>query len=414
LSTRQNLGLTDEGWEYATADTQYHVHGIHPYPARMIPQIANRLIRERSKEGATVLDPFCGSGSVLVEALLLKRNCIGVDINPLAVLIAKVKTAAIEPQRLELSAYSILNEARQNIKLYRQGELKPNVFYFKNLFHWFKKTVVSELSIVKEVIDRNKIEDENINNFFSVCFSLTLRKASNIAFEDNPYFIRTKPIKDLEKHNPDVMRIFENMVKNSLARSCEFYNIRPKGFICRILEADTRSLPIESDSIDLIVTSPPYGEESHTMSYSRFSKLSLLWMGMSATQVNRYTMNTLGGKTTHYRLISSALDSTYKKIAEKNVERAKEVFSFFNDYGRCLQNLFRVLRNDSYACIVIGDRSASGVPVSNEILTRELAEIAGFKHETTYQRDIPKKVLPRRDYKVELINKENIIILKKP
>jgi len=414
LSTPHQHLETYEGWEYATADTQYHVHGIHPYPARMIPQIANRLIRERSNENATVLDPFCGSGSVLVEALLLRRNCIGVDINPLAALIAKVKTAAISPQLLEPLAFSILDETKRRIKLSRRGEVKPDVFFFKNIFHWFKRTVVSDLSIVKQVIEENKTSDENINNFFNVCFSATLRKASNIAFNDNPYFIRAKPVENLERYNPDVQQIFQDVVKNSLSRTVEFYSICPKGLSCKILEADSRNLPVESDSVDLVVTSPPYGEESHTMSYSRFSKLSLLWMGMSRSEINRYTMKTLGGKIIRNRSLSPTLDSIYRRIAEKDSERANEVFSFFNDYGKCLQDMFRVMRKNAYACIVIGDRSASGIPVSNEIITRELGEIAGFEHETTYQREIPKKVLPRRDYKVELINKENIIILKKP
>ena len=90
------------------------------------------------------------------------------------------------------------------------------------------------------------------------------------------------------------------------------------------------------------------------------------------------------------------------------------MFSFLWDYFKTLNEMFRVLSKGGYCCIVIGDRSAAGVVVSNGELTRELGSLAGFKHIHTYQRDIPKKVLPRRDYKVELINKENIVILQKP
>lgn len=61
-----------EDWTFADADTQYMTHGLHPYPAGMIPQIANRLIERYSKPRLTVLDPFCGSGSVLVESRLLR------------------------------------------------------------------------------------------------------------------------------------------------------------------------------------------------------------------------------------------------------------------------------------------------------------------------------------------------------
>jgi DNA modification methylase len=89
-----------EDWTFAHADTQYLTHGFHPYPARMVPQIANRVITRYSKPGDLILDPFCGSGGVLVEAKLLGTNSVGVDINPLAVIIAKAKTTPIDSQPL--------------------------------------------------------------------------------------------------------------------------------------------------------------------------------------------------------------------------------------------------------------------------------------------------------------------------
>src|SRR5438094_4898137 len=139
-STLRCKGVTEteieEGWEYATADTQQHLHGIHPYPARMIPQIAHRLIRERSSPGKTVFDPFCGSGSVLTEALVLGRHAIGSDINPLAHLIAKVKTTSIEPNELGLASERLLEEVKDKIGLRRKGGFKPRTPYFGNIFHW--------------------------------------------------------------------------------------------------------------------------------------------------------------------------------------------------------------------------------------------------------------------------------------
>jgi hypothetical protein len=150
------------------------------------------------------------------------------------------------------------------------------------------------------------------------------------------------------------------------------------------------------------------------MSYSRFAKLSLLWMGMTSADINRFVRKTLGGNAVQPRPFSKTLDRAIEDVASKNKQRAKEIFAFLWDYYKCIGEMFRVLTEGGYCCIVIGDRSAAGVAVSNGQLTEELGQLAGFKHVHTYQRDIPKKVLPRRDYKVELINQESIVILQKP
>lgn len=406
----------EEGWEYANADTQYHVHGIHPYPARMIPQIASRLIRERSMVGQLVLDPFCGSGSVLAEALLLGRNAIGVDINPLAYLIANVKTTPLESTELEVASKKLLNGIKAKIESRRNGTYNPSIPYFPNIFHWFTKDVIEELSIVKDEIDLAfpPASVTPLRDFFQVCFSMTVRKTSNIDFEDNPYFIRAMVQEKLKNHSPDVLATYENQVTTGIERVETFSALCPKNVKSRVLLTDSRELPLGDASVDLIVTSPPYGEESHTMSYSRFAKLSLLWMGMTSPAINQYSKKTLGGHLVQPRPYSELLNNVTEAVSSKNKTRAKEIFSFFWDYAKCLDEMFRVMVSGGYCCIVIGDRSAAGVTVSNGDLTKEFGKLAGFEHVQTYHREIPKKVLPRKDYKVELINREHIIVMRKP
>jgi len=404
---------TNDDWEYARANTQCHVHGLHLYPARMIPQIASRLVKENSSKGQTVLDPFCGSGSVLAEAMILGRNAIGIDINPLAIMISKAKAIPIAPDRLNSVIDDVLRKVELNIQLNRESKYKPEVFYFKNINHWFKKQIVNDLSIIRESIKQVEIHDEAIQNLLMVCFSATLLKTSNVAFDDNPYFARAKNGEALLKHSPDAPKAFRENLINYFERMKIFYELVPEEVTSRILEHDSRDLPLEDESVDLVVTSPPYGEESHTMSYSRFTKLSLLWLGFSSRDVSTTTSKSLGGKLTVFRNLSLSSDELYSRLFQKEKERAKEVFSFFWDYKKCLNEIYRVLEYGGSACIVIGDRSASGIKVSNGEITKELAKIAGFSHKATYHRRIPKKVLPRSDYKVDLINEESIIIFKK-
>jgi DNA modification methylase len=218
---------------------------------------------------------------------------------------------------------------------------------------------------------------------------------------------------ELVDHHPNVEAVFVKWVEGSIERMKEFYRLCPRNVSAKIFQEDSRQAPIQENSIDLIVTSPPYGEESHTMSYNRFAKLSLLWMRMSIGEINRAASRSLGGTERVFRKTTPLLDNTYAAVASVNKERAGEMFSFMWDYKIVLKRLARLLRLGGQCCIVIGDRTVAGVPIPNGELTLELARDAGLEFVTQSEREIPKKVLPRRDYKVELINREHIIVLEK-
>lgn len=405
----------EESWDYSEADTQQHVHGIHIYPARMIPQIANRLIRNFSKPGDLVLDPFCGSGSVLVEALVLGRNAIGIDINPLACLIAKVKTTPLNIEKLK----SLVQRVLENLS--KKGFMNDDKIHLPAIpsaSHWFKPNVLRALAIIKSAIDEtiNKDLEQEYYDFFRVCFSMTVRRSSNIASSDNPYFIRALTGEKLRKHNPDPFKIFNEQLKEGVKRIEEFSKLIPNNVKAKVLLGDARSLPLNDEEADIVVTSPPYGEESHTMSYTRFAKLSLYWLGYTSRQIKEIEKCSLGGtKFEPYSLseFPEFIQKLYEKVRNKNKKRATEMLYFLSDYARSLKEIKRVLVKGGYACVVIGDRSVAGIPIPNGLITVHMGEQIGLKHMQSFTRTIPKKVLPRRDYKVELINKENIVILKK-
>src|SRR2546426_2577709 len=108
--THSNSSMTDPpprtetlhciDWNFVGANTAYLTHNLHPYPAKFIPQIPNALIQELSSVGETIADIFCGSGTTLLEALQLKRNAIGIDANPLAVLISRAKTTPLNDDQI--------------------------------------------------------------------------------------------------------------------------------------------------------------------------------------------------------------------------------------------------------------------------------------------------------------------------
>lgn len=184
-------------------------HGLHSYPTRMIPQIARRLILRYSSKANLILDPFCGSGSVLAEARLQGRNSIGIDLNPLACILAKAKSTPIEPTRLTKHWEGLKAKIEQNLKEAKEGKLEVNVPDLPNLNYWFKPKVSKELAIIRQQLDEIKGEDSY--HFFATCFSITVRKVSNV--RQNEFKLYRIPEEKLSLHNPDVFGTFVQHVR---------------------------------------------------------------------------------------------------------------------------------------------------------------------------------------------------------
>jgi DNA modification methylase len=413
-----------EDWDFAHANTQKYTHGLHAYPARMIPQIAHRLIERYSEPYDLVLDPFCGSGTVLTEARLMRshanaepdppRNAVGNDINPLALLLAKVKSKPIMPHKLDKHTTFLLRNVEEDIIRLRNGQITvetPTQATFPNLTHWFKDYVIEELAVIRDNI--NKLRDRVFRDFVRVCFSLTVRKVSNI-YNPGDTFIKRLSSDKLEKYQPDVLKTFKVYVKESISLMKSFSRACYAETEINITFADARNLPFADDSIDLIVTSPPYGEERNTISYTRWSKLSSLWLGYDVSFVRRIEKASLGGKDNpSLHTASQTLNEILNETARKDVRLAKSAASFFRDYFMCLEEMHRVLKKGHYCCIVIGNRSLKRKRIPMDAVTREFGRKIGFRHEKTYYRKIPTKAIPWVCAKGETIARENVIVLKK-
>jgi len=406
----------EEDWTFADADTQYLTHGFHPYPARMIPQIARRLIEKYSKPKDLILDPFCGSGTVLVEARLLGRNSIGVDINPLALILARAKTTSINPKTLQDFWSKFRDKISKDILRLRFGEINVKPPNIRNLDYWFKPQVAKELTIIRQYLD--EIEDKDLYHFFATCFSITVRETSNL--RPNEFKIIRLPPEKLKKHNPNVLQIFVKYVEENISRMAKFYNLAQKDVICEVLFGDTRKLPLRNESVDLVVTSPPYGDSRTTVAYGQFSRYSSLWLGLNEDIVMKVDEISLGGSPKKVEnLPSQTLHKTIEEINKKSLERSKDALWYFVDLYECLKQIYRVVKKGkSYCCFVVGNRTVKRVQVPTDKIIVELAESLGFKHENTIYRRIPTKRMPWENApeniqgeKSKTITRESIVIL---
>lgn len=405
----------DYSWDFAGEKTKSYTHGLHTYPAMFIPQVANRLLQKYSKEGETICDIFCGSGTALIESKVLDRNAIGIDLNPLAIFLARVKTTPINPSILTKEYYDLINRIDKNTK--KEIE-KPNFF---NLDFWFTENVIKKLSVVKYSI--KEIGDKNIREFFVVAFSETVRLASNTK---NGEFKLVRISKDKrENYNPDVYGIFKRKVESNIEGMRDYFDKASKSSIKIIKGDSSKNNDIAENSIDCIVTSPPYGDSRTTVAYGQFSRLSAQWIDIfknpdDASNIDNELLGGKASKTLEHNLSSDYLRQALIKISNKDKKRARDVLSFYIGLNECLKQAHKILKKNKFFCLVIGNRLVKQVRIPTDFIIAEIAEKIGFSCEEIIVRNIPGKRMPSKNSPTnvageleETMNKESIVILKK-
>lgn len=342
---------------YTREQICYSTHCIHPYPSKLIPQIARFLIQRYAQEGDTILDPFCGSGTGLLEAALLKRNSIGLDINPLACLISRVKTTPL-PSNTSKNTLSKLLESlpsslpQKNLSNYTEFKI-PN---FPKREVWFQPDVLNALAILKSRIA--EIDDQKIRDICNVAFSFTVKKASN----GKATYQLSKLKKPRKLTTFEVFEIFENKMQkmsNSIAQLNNPIN-QPK-----VLLADAHHLN-SYDSVDFILTNPPL----FNYNIASYFKIYFPWLDFGDI---KYVHKRCIGKTGKYRKVSP-------------------VSRYFNDMQLVFSQMHSSLKENGHLCVLTSDFTLHGrtIPCTSKFL--QLAERAGFKHQKTLTRTIPKKL----------------------
>jgi len=226
------------------------------------------------------------------------------------------------------------------------------------------------------------------------------------------------PEEEIKKFNPDTFKEFEENAKKAIEGMKEYYEIATdKPSI--VMLGDSRYIPLEDKSIDLIVTSPPYGDSKTTVAYGQFSRYPALWIGFDEKLVRSVDRISLGGNRSKLNFHSETLNAVIMEIEKKNEKRARDVESYFAGLGKCIAEFSRVLKPNRHACIVIGNRTVSRIKIPTDKIIVEIGKEFNLEHVATFCRDIPTKKIPWanapeniRGLKCETIKGESIIILK--
>lgn len=385
-------------WTFNGASTRELTHCYHDYPARMIPQVAGKLLDLFGNNAKQLFDPYAGSGTSLVESSIRGINASGTDLNPLARLIAKAKITTPKITLLE-KQISAFNKMALEDKLRKLKEAQE-VYGIARLGFWFKPEVIERLFRLRKFIQN--IEDEEIRLFFQVAFSETVRDSSNTR---NAEFKLYRYDEDkLAKFNPDVYEIMVSKLQRNLDGYRKYKaiieNLKHRPF-ANIYDFNTvDGIPedcISPESIDIVVTSPPYGDSGTTVAYGQYSRLSAAWLELE--EPDKIDRKLMGGKTIKEftSFPSEALNNAIESIKKSDEKRAREVASFYIDLHASISSVAKVIKKNGYACYVVGNRKVKGVVLPTDIAVKNFFENYGFEYINTFMRSIPNKRMPSRN-----------------
>ncbi|MDR2251746.1 MAG: hypothetical protein LBD98_02815 [Endomicrobium sp.] len=362
---------------------------LHKYPATMLPQIGIDILKELNISKGRLLDPYCGSGSSFSSGLECGiKEMYGCDINPLAVLLSKVKFTKISPDKL-LETRKAFRESLYDFIKNEQNIEALSCPQVTNIDFWFSKEVIKNLIVMKYFID--KIKNENIRSFFLVPFSETVRECSYT--RNNEFKLFRMKSEELLNFNPDVIGVYFKKFDNTFSYYKKFY--LPK------LE-DTTKVEIKYDKFnsadkhfDVVLTSPPYGDSRTTVAYGQFSSLSNEWLGIDyARKIDSMLM---GGQKLKENIKKGLIADFVSQIDSVDKKRALEVSAFYNDLGSSIKKVARSIKKGGKAVYIVGNRTVKNVQLPTDQFIAEKFEENGFKHLITYERALSNKSMPRKN-----------------
>ena len=405
----------DDRWSFKEANTKEFTHCYHTYPAMMIPQIARTLIEEYKPKGRLdlILDPYMGSGTTLVEASLAGINSIGTDLNPLARLMGKVKTTLYNNE----SILKQFREIQAELIFYTKDKVKEHNFdRISNYSFWYNEDTLLKLSYLSQLIKNVKDKD-----FFNVVLSEVVREVS---FTRNGEFKRYRMNEaSIAKFNPDTFTLFEKKALRNIEGLKAYTSEAKHNVNASIYNFNTMyGIPtdiIKDGDVDMVVTSPPYGDSRTTVAYGQFSRWANEWFNFdNAKNLDNLLMG--GKKATEEIFKTDSIRDVLDEIDSLEHKRYLEVVSFLNDYYQSIENVAKSVRSGGIVCYVVGDRRVKGVQIPLDYFTAEMFEKFGFKHKISIVRKIPNKRMPsltsptnKTGAKVSTMSHEYIVILNK-
>jgi hypothetical protein len=424
-------------WSFPSRSYRDSAHAIFQYPAMMVPLVQKRLLAILlliKPDIKSMIDPFVGSGSTITAGMSCKLDCYGQDINPLAVLITKTKSE-LGWQDAQLA--EAFTEVTREINNDTSEKIEVD---FPNIKKWFQPNVLIELSKIRRAINRQ--EDLTIRRILWVTLAETIRLTSND--RTTTFKLHARPIEEIMTRDVSVQNTFLRLLRNNitdliahkswLSAHGYYLNNHYLGKI-KVSVADTSKEVILQENgnnkYDLLLTSPPYGDNTSTITYGQHSYLPLQWINLEDIDddINPECLRTtqeidresLGGKSVsnlkqtidELSFSSDSLRRTFESLKNQPIDRKARIATFYNDFSIALDLICESVRTNGYMIWTVGNRRVGGVEVPNDKILYELIETKGYKLISSILRTIHNKRMPHKNDRSQMMKSEKILFFRK-
>lgn len=394
------------------------IHSFHRFFGKLIPAIPAAAVELYTEPGDLVFDPFCGSGTTLVEAIIRNRNTIGADINPLAVLISRVKTTPHDIECLRIAT----KRAKQHARVILHNGL-PDPPYCVNIHHWYRPSVIRELSALSRAAGEE--EDPAARDFLIACLSAINRNVSN-ADPRHVFPGYSKRLRQLDRERGrriDVFASFDKGVRKRLGYLEELAERWSGKAGAHVSRCSAESPPGLKAKADLIVTNPPY---ISSVRYLETLKLEMSWVGYIDNperyrQLDREQIGTEKFSAVETRSFlpsgNKQADDISRRLFDAGHARMSRTLSlYFKRMAKALLAWDRMLRAGGRMVIKISPSRVRGELVPTQQILAETMKRHGYSVEELFQdfyNPNSRSLLTPRNYYSGRMDSDWILVLRK-